>query len=191
MRLYNPRVSRDHILPITLIFLSITAFSSDYGTTGLINIPTARMSNDGELRLTSALESSTNSYSITYQATPWLEGTFRYTGFNDFFLWDRNYEAKIRLWREYDYLPQVSVGIRDMVGTGFWGSEYLVASKEIGDFDITLGMGWGRLAGRGQIDNPLVYLSERFESRESQVGFGDKLATGSFLVVKKLVYLAG
>ena len=74
---------------------------------------------------------------------PWLEGTFRYTGFNRaIFSYDRNYEAKIRLWEEQRYLPQVAVGIRDLVGTGLWGSEYVVASKKMGDFDVTLGMGW-------------------------------------------------
>ncbi|NDD70115.1 MAG: hypothetical protein EBZ29_12330, partial [Synechococcaceae bacterium WB9_4xC_028] len=62
------------------------------------------------------------------QATPWLQGTFRYTGFDEFFHWDRNYEFKARLWEEELYLPQVAVGIRDMVGTGVFGSEYLVAS---------------------------------------------------------------
>lgn len=34
---------------------------------------------------------------LTCQATPWLEGTFRYTGVNDFFFRDRNYQVKARL----------------------------------------------------------------------------------------------
>ena len=70
------------------------AYSSDFGTVGLIDIPTARMSADGTLITTAAIQSRTNSYAITYQATPWLEGTFRYTGFNDFFYWDRNYSLR-------------------------------------------------------------------------------------------------
>ena len=104
-----------------LIFLlsSATLTASDFGTTGLIDIPTARMSSDGTLTTTAAIQSRTNSYAITYQATPWLEGTFRYTGFTDTsYTYDRNYEAKLRLWEEDDYLPQVAVGIRDLVGTG-------------------------------------------------------------------------
>jgi|TARA_B110000914_G_C15407704_1_gene420286 hypothetical protein len=59
--------------------------ASDYGSNGLIDIPSARMSADGTLTTTAAIQSSTSAYSLTYQATPWLEGTFRYTGFNDFF----------------------------------------------------------------------------------------------------------
>jgi len=74
--------------------------ASDYGSKGLIDIPTARMSADGTLTTTAAIQSSTSAYSLTYQATPWLEGTFRYTGFNDFFNYDRNYEVKFKLWSE-------------------------------------------------------------------------------------------
>ena len=53
-------------------------------------------------------------------------------------------------------------GIRDMVGTGFAGAEYIVASKEVGGFDVTLGMGWGRLAGNGDFENPMTWLSRYF-----------------------------
>ena len=155
----------------TLFFLCFGFFysnyvnSSDFGTLGLIDIPTARMSNDGTLTTTAAIQSRTNSYAITYQATPWLEGTFRYTGLTDTnYTYDRNYEAKLRLWKEDSYLPQVAVGIRDLVGTGVWSSEYVVASKMIDNFDVTLGMGWGRLAGEGDFRNPLTFVSDVFLS---------------------------
>ena len=114
--------------PVARVLLWLTTVSamsfvsaSDYGSTGLIDIPTARMAADGTLTTTAAIQSRTNAYAITYQATPWLEATFRYTGFNRFFYYDRNYEAKVRLLREQDYLPQVAVGVRDMVGTGVFG----------------------------------------------------------------------
>lgn len=163
---------------LPMILFSTSLISSDFGVTGLIDIPTARVSNDGTLTATAAIQSRTNSYAITYQATPWLEGTFRYTGFNDFFYWDRNYEVKMRLWPEQDYLPQVAVGIRDLVGTGIYGAEYVVASKEISNFDITLGMGWGRLAGQGDFKNPFSLISSRFENRTAvQGGMGN---TGVF-----------
>ena len=131
------------VLPCLCVCIAVPSMASDFGTTGLIDIPTARMTPDGTLTTTAAIQSRTNSYAITYQALPWLEGTFRYTGDNDFFYWDRNYEVKIRLWEEQRYAPQVAVGIRDLVGTGVWGSEYMVASKQVGNFDFTLGMGWG------------------------------------------------
>ena len=123
------------------IILSHLTVASDYGTSGLIDIPTARFDKDGTFAAAASTDERHKHFSVTYQATPWLQGTFRYTGFNDFFHWDRNYEFKARLWEEELYLPQVAIGIRDIVGTGVFGSEYLVGSKKFGNTDVTLG-GW-------------------------------------------------
>ena len=164
---------------------------SDFGVVGLIGTPTARMSADGILTTTAAIESRSNSYAWTYQITPWLEGAFRYTGSNDWLFWDRNYEAKARLWSERKYLPQVAVGIRDIVGTGHWGSEYLVASKEVGNFDFTLGVGWGRLAGKGDFNNPLIKLSDSFSSRANDVGRGGEVSTNIFFSGEKVGVFGG
>jgi len=166
--------------------------ASDFGVTGLIDIPTARMSADGTLTTTAAIQSRTKSYAITYQVTPWLEGAFRYTGWNRaIYSYDRNYEAKIRLWKEQEYLPQVAVGIRDLVGTGAWGSEYLVASKELGDFDFTLGLGWGRLAGTSDFNNPLIPLSDSFSSRANNSGRGGQLSIDMFFSGEKVGVFGG
>ena len=166
--------------------------ASDFGVTGLIDIPTARMSADGTLTTTAAIQSLTKAYSITYQATPWLEGTFRYTGFNrKIYTYDRNYELKARLLEEGTYVPQVAIGIRDLVGTGVWGSEYLVASKKYGNFDITAGMGWGRLAGKGDFKNPMTLLSDSFEVRDGFEGVGGEFSTGMFFSGKKAGLFGG
>ena len=162
------------------IAFSDLATTSDYGTTGLIDIPTARFDADGTFAAAASTDERHKQFSITYQATPWLQGTFRYTGFNDFFLWDRNYEFKARLWEEELYLPQVAVGIRDMIGTGVFGSEYLVGSKRFGNTDVTVGLGWGRLAGKGSLNNPIRFLNDRFSVR-SEAGFGSRLCV--FLII--------
>ena len=173
-------------------FTVLPLSASDFGSTGLIDIPTARMASDGTLTTTAAIQSRTKSYAVTYQATPWLEGTFRYTGWNRaVYSYDRNYEAKIRLWKEQEYLPQVAVGIRDLVGTGAWGAEYLVASKAVGDFDFTLGLGWGRLAGKGDISNPLIQLSDRFAIRQTDFGRGGELSSDAFFSGKKAGFFGG
>ena len=167
-------------------------FASDFGVKGLIDIPTARMSADGTLTTTAAVQSLTKSYSITYQATPWLEGTFRYTGFNrKIYSYDRNYELKARLLNETTYVPQVAVGIRDLVGTGVWGSEYLVASKKFGNFDVTAGMGWGRLAGNGDFSNPLIQFSDSFSTRTNDTGLGGELSSDMFFSGKKAGLFGG
>ena len=104
---------------LLLIVTTFDSVASDYGVTGLIDIPTARMAGDGVLRTTVSSQSRHKSATITYQVTPWLEGTFRYTGFKSRRLtYDRNYEIKALLWEESELVPQVAVGIRDLVGTG-------------------------------------------------------------------------
>jgi len=167
--------------------------ASDYGTTGLIDIPTARMQSDATLTVGAAFDGRHQSYMFTYQATPWLEATFRYTGFENFFFWDRNYEVKARLWDERYWRPQVAVGIRDIVGTGVFGSEYVVASKRFGQWDATLGIGWGRLADKSVFDNPLASLAARFENRDLNVqqGGGGELALDAFFAGPKVGLFGG
>ena len=166
---------------VFIVFSSSSlSLGSDYGTTGLIDLPSARMEDDATIKIGAAFDERHRSYMLTYQATPWLEATFRYTGFEQFFFWDRNYEVKFRLLEETADLPQLALGIRDIVGTGVFGSEYLVASKRFGALDTTLGVGWGRLADEGVFSNPLTNLSDRFAQREIDAEFGGELATGSF-----------
>ena len=161
--------------------LTVPASASDYGTTGLIDIPTARMRSDGTLAFTAGYDERHRQFAITYQATPWLEATYRYTGFTEFFHWDRNYEVKLRVLEEDDfYLPSIAVGIRDLVGTGVFGSEYVVASKRFGNLDATVGVGWGRIAGNGDFPNPFRLLDERFDARDAETGKGGELSIGDF-----------
>ena len=141
-----------------LIFHSQMSLASDFGSVGLIKTPTARMADDGELRATISREDIADIYNISYQATPWLEATFRYSIFNprnysysSDGLRDRSYEAKARVLRERAWLPEVAVGVRDILGTGVWVGEYALASKELGEFDISFGIGWRRLASSNYI----------------------------------------
>ncbi|NRP26548.1 hypothetical protein XMD420_000131 [Marinobacterium sp. xm-d-420] len=174
-----------------LLLVSFAAQSSDFGSVGLIDTPTARMSDDGEFTTTLAFDGYSQSYGISYQALPWLEGTFRYTGYEDFFFWDRNYELKAQLLEESTYFPAVAVGIRDIVGTSYVGSEYLVANKKIGNLDLSLGLGWGRLAGDGLVDNPLKVLGDRFATRAHTTGKGGTFTTGNWFAGDRVGLFGG
>jgi hypothetical protein len=183
---------------VSKAFVALTSFafahssiSSDYGTTGLIDIPTARFDPDAIFSLNASTDGRHRQTSITYQVTPWLQGTFRYTGFNEFFYWDRNYEFKARMWEEGVHLPQVALGIRDIAGTGVFGSEYVVGSKRWGNTDFTLGVGWGRLAGKGSFANPLRELDDRFSVRSADVGLGGELSLGDFFSGKEVGLFGG
>ena len=160
------------------------SLGSDYGTTGLIDVPTARMQQDGYLTFGAGFDGLHRSFSATYQATPWLEATFRYSGTQgassataNGVYWDRNYAFKALLVDETDLLPALAVGVRDAVGTGVFSSEYLVGTKKYGPLDITVGIGWGRLAGNGLFKNPLELLDPAFGVRRNTRGLAD---TGTF-----------
>lgn len=182
--------ARGWALLASVVLMPATA-ASDYGTTGLIDTPTARMKSDGTFSTTAAFDGRHRQFAITYQATPWLEGTFRYTGFDEFFYWDRNYEFKVRLWDEDYYLPAVAVGIRDLVGTGVFGGEYLVTSKRFGRTDVSLGMGWGRLAGEGDSYNPARLISSRFDLRNAVFGETGELSLGNFFSGPEVGFFGG
>ena len=79
--------------------------------------------------------------------------------------------------KEKNRVPAVAIGLIDIAGTGLFSSEYLVATKNLYDFDVTLGLGWGLLGTQGGISSPLNFLDKSFESRESDFGQG-----GDFLI---------
>ena len=68
---------------------------------------------------------------------------------------DRSFDAHISVKEEGRYLPAISLGLRDFIGTGWYSSEYLVSTKSIGILELTAGLGFGRLAGRNSFSNPL------------------------------------
>jgi hypothetical protein len=153
--------------------------ANDFGSVGLMQTPTARMSEDGEFKAGISLVSPYNQLLLGVQLLPWLETQLRYVeisnrlyGPEDFSgnqtYKDRGVDFKIRLIQEGDYLPQVSVGALDIGGTGLFSSEYLVASRRFHNLDFSFGLGWGRMGSRGGLRNPLRIASSRFEERPQE-----------------------
>lgn len=145
---------------------------STYGTPGLIDMPTAETLPDGYLALTAAAFRDTSRNTLTFQMLPWAHGSFRYAYIRDFdrggalSRYDRSFDVHFQLSRETRTTPALAIGLRDFGGTGIYASEYLVATKTIGDrLTVTGGLGWGRLAGRGGFSNPLGILGSRFKTR--------------------------
>jgi len=149
---------------------------SDFGGVGLWQTPSARMADEGEVALTASHVQPYDRYNVSLQPLPWLEGIFRYTAVSNRLYGpsslsgtqsykDKSIDVKVRLWRESRYLPDVSIGARDIGGTGLFSGEYVVLNKRIGPFDASLGMGWGYVGARGNITNPLSVFSDRFDTR--------------------------
>jgi hypothetical protein len=149
-----------------------------FGTPGLIDTPSARMAPDGELSIGASFFTNNQHYTASFQALPWLETSFRYSGLQHYYggfdsYYDRSFALKARLWNETDTLPAVAIGVNDTVGTGVYAGEYLVASKRFGTLDANLGLGWGRLGSTALFRNPLTLISHSFESRGEISGAGN------------------
>ncbi|RCX02551.1 MULTISPECIES: YjbH domain-containing protein [Kosakonia] len=153
---------------------------SDFGGVGLLQTPTARMSREGELSFNYRDNNQYRYYSGSVQLFPWLETTLRYTDVrtrkyssveafsgNQSYK-DKAFDLKLRLWQEGYWLPEVSVGARDIGGTGLFDGEYLVADKAWGPFDFSLGIGWGYLGTSGNIKNPLCSYDEKYCTRDTR-----------------------
>ena len=157
----------------------------NFGLPGTIDLPTARRSPDGELVITQQLHKSLARSGISFQALPRLGVSFRYTGhgINGHDAYgrvnhDRSFDAHISVLDEGTYLPAISLGLRDFIGTGWYSSEYIVGTKTFKNFELTAGLGFGRLAGRNSFSNPLGALSSRFDKRDGNaVGRGGTLGT--------------
>ncbi len=165
--------------------------ASDWGEIGLLQTPTARMSPAGEARFTLSRVEPYTRGTVMLQPLDWLEAGFRYTDIanrlygpniaNGQTYKDKSIDIKIRLLEESRWLPQVAVGLRDLGGTGFFSSEYLVANKRWGNWDASLGMGWGYLGSRDNVKNPFSLLSSKFDTRPPpQVGQGGTPGTDSW-----------
>jgi hypothetical protein len=153
--------------------LALTA--SDWGGIGLLQTPTARLPQAGYGAIHLSKTAPYTRLNFTLAPFDWLEAGFRYVDVANRLYGatiagsqsykDKSIDAKFRLWEESRYLPQVAVGFRDLVGTGLFSGEYLAASKRFGKLDASLGMGWGYVGGRQDIDNPLGGLYSKYKTR--------------------------
>ena len=146
----------------------------NFGLPGVIDLPTAQHFPDGELVIMQQLHKSLARSGISFQALPRVGVSFRYTGhgFNGRKAYgrnnyDRSFDAHISVLNESTYLPAISLGLRDFIGTGWYSSEYIVGTKSIGNVNLTAGLGFGRLSGRHSFPNPFRKLSTNFENRQS------------------------
>ncbi|WP_373634875.1 YjbH domain-containing protein [Yoonia sp. SS1-5] len=146
-----------------------------YGLPGLIDMPTAQSAEDAELALTFGHFGGSTRTTLSFQMTPRLMGSFRYSRIDNFLrprggdeTFDRSFDLRYRFVDEGRYRPAVAVGLQDFVGTGIYSGEYIVATKEVvPSVQVTGGIGWGRLGSYQSFANPLGALDESLETRPS------------------------
>ncbi|WP_422071096.1 YjbH domain-containing protein [Tranquillimonas rosea] len=153
---------------------------STYGTPGMIDMPTAVPPPDAELSFTTSYFRNTRRNTLSFQVLPRLSASLRYSQLYDFspnpdsqevqeFRFDRSVSLSYLIQRESKYTPAVSVGVNDFLGTSYYSSEYVAATKHLRpDLRATVGIGWGRLGGVGSFSNPLAVFSDSLEEREAR-----------------------
>lgn len=127
-------------------------YSANWGGTGLMETPTARIMKEGEYRVGI---SNIDPYWYYYGAVSPMKGLEidgRITKVVGVSALTANYgdtkdkaiDLKYRFCEEGKYTPAIAIGIMDPHGTRLYASQYIVASKQIYPFDFTVGLGNGR-----------------------------------------------
>jgi len=155
-----------------------------YGLPGLIDMPSAESRPDGTLGASLFRMGGTQRNTFSFQITPRITGAFRYSRVPGLFseggaLYDRSFDIHYQFLDETDWRPAFAVGLRDFIGTGVYSSEYIVATKTIGDsLRATAGLGFGRLGSNGSwgtpfADRPALDFGEGGKANSNQWFRGD------------------
>ena len=161
------------------LFTSSETTKNNHGISGLINLPNANFSEEGNASMTIFRGEPDRKYTFTFSPFDWMEGGFYYsdiTGkeYGNGYLQsykDKGFNVKFKL-KDQDKYPAIALGFNDFAGTGIYSSEYLVSSYRLNNINFTLGLGWGNLAGSATFTNPLSQLSDSFLERQTNYGEG-------------------
>lgn len=145
-----------------------------YGGPGLIDMPGAFSAPDAELGFSLSQFGGQRRTAFSFQISPRLSATFRYSRIEGIAAggattYDRSFSLHYRFLDETRWRPAMAVGINDIVGTGIYGGEYVVATKTITPrLRASLGIGWGRLGSYNGFENPLGVIDDRFKTRPAR-----------------------
>lgn len=154
------------------------------GMPGIVDMPSAHHFNDADGAISygeffDGIQRST----FHFQILPRISGAFRYS---EIFgagaeVQDRSFDLRFLLLEEGRYRPAITLGLQDFLGTGVMSGEYLVATKTIGRFRATAGLGWGRFGSNGGFENPLAVFDDRFKTRPTgTTGLGGNVESDRF-----------
>ena len=171
--------TRHHHSPFTCLLIItclsiVPAYAADdpftgpanYGGTGLMETPTARIMKEGRFRIGVGQVDPYRYYYGAISPFSFLEIDGRVTEAVGFPAGDMSklgygsdkdkaVDLKFQFLKEGKYWPALALGIMDPQGTRLFASQYIVASKQFYPFDITIGFGNGRYGKK-----PLPSLGE-------------------------------
>ena len=172
--------------------------ANSFGSVGLGNIPTARFFSEGTVALNFSRHELFSRGNLTVQPYDWFEFSIFYSDIYNLdypaslgqSYKDKGFSAKFLLSKENRSTPQIAMGLSDFIGTGFYSGEYIVASKLINNFDISLGIGWG-FFGREGFKNPLRNINSGFQDRNYVYGEDGEFDTGNYFSGKDASLFGG
>jgi len=128
---------------------------SNYGISGLMTIPNARVMKINKYRIGASFVYPYWRFYGTFSPLKGLElnGLItdivgvsgfgnRYKSYGNYK--DKDIDFKYQLFPEGKWRPAIAIGGNDLIGTRLYASQYLVFSKQVWPFDFTLGLGNGR-----------------------------------------------
>tara|TARA_B100000767_G_scaffold266084_1_gene282969 strand:- start:359 stop:2365 length:2007 start_codon:yes stop_codon:yes gene_type:complete len=151
---------------------------------GLIQTPSADIEKEGTVFFTFNKNDIWKFGTLSVTPFDWLEASYFYYRPSDLpwnntpghFL-DKGFNVKFKYTPKNKNRPHFAIGLDDFAGTGYFTREYIVATQELRDIKISLGMGWGRFVGNNNFENPLSFLSDSLDIRPStsdNYGLGGK-----------------
>ena len=184
-----PSVDKDDLYGISR---DLPISANMWGETGLLQTPSARSAPAGTAAATLGLFQPYGNLNLYFAPLNGVEFIMRYTNINNIpygeqslsggqTYKDKSTGLKVRLLKENAYIPELAVGVRDLLGTGLFSGEYFVASKRHSDFDFSLGMGWGQLGTRNNVTNPFVTaFGQNYATRPAVTTNQGGTSTGGF-----------
>lgn len=148
-------------IAVSFLFSVFPAFASPSisGTSGIINMPDARVGDDGTFSVGYSYDRPYASLWTALTLLPNLQMTGRFVGIRGTSGFSGNYQEsygsykdkvidlKLRLLEEGRLTPAVVYGRNDIFGTGLFEADYVALSKQIGPLDTIIGYGRKRLDG--------------------------------------------
>lgn len=130
------------------------------GQSGYINMPSAWVEPDGTFSTGYSYDRPYGSFWVSATVLPYLQMTGRYVSINGIpgftnvsGAYGSNYgrykdkvvDAKLRVLKETNWLPEVAIGTTDLFGTELFKGRYLVATKTLGSArNIEASVGYGK-----------------------------------------------
>ena len=144
-----------------------------FGGVGYMALPSAYLDESGSLAFSISDGDLFRYGAMTATPFSWLEASYFYISIqdtpyssNNSYL-DKGFNAKIQIFKETDNLPNISIGLIDLAGTGIASSEYIAFSKDLDFLKFTLGFGTGRLAEKNSssFSNPIGKIFPSYYNR--------------------------